>query len=133
MQNPASLSGHPVHPSLITLPVGLWAFSLFCDLLYVGGLEAELWSNLALFAMVGGFVGALIALVLSGFVDLEVAGRPAGEGAWASTYLNVALIVVALYGREAGSATSGSASTRDRRCRRRARVCGAFPALLSRA
>lgn len=39
---------------LIALPVGWWAFSLFCDLLYLGGLEARLWSNLALFAMVGG-------------------------------------------------------------------------------
>jgi len=28
------------------LPVGLWVFSLFCDLLYLGGAEAEIWSRL---------------------------------------------------------------------------------------
>lgn len=96
MGNPASLSGQPVHSMLIALPVGLWALSLFCDLLYLGGLEAELWSNLALFAMVGGFLAALVALALSGFFDLRSLAdrRVKGLGI---TYLNVALIVVALY------------------------------------
>ena len=40
MQTPASISRHPVHPLLTVLPVGLWVFSLFCDLLYLGGAEA---------------------------------------------------------------------------------------------
>jgi flagellar biosynthesis protein FliQ len=37
--------------------------SLFCDLLYLGGAEAALWSPLALYTMVGGFVVALAAAV----------------------------------------------------------------------
>ncbi|HWM44617.1 MAG TPA: DUF2231 domain-containing protein [Burkholderiales bacterium] len=81
MQTPASSFKHPAHPLLVLVPVGLWVFSLFCDLLYLGGAEAEIWSRLALYSMVGGFVGAFTAVVLPGFV----------------AQMNVALIVVALY------------------------------------
>jgi uncharacterized membrane protein len=49
------------HPALIALPVGLWVVSLFCDLLYLGGAEAALWSPLALYTLVGGLVVALAA------------------------------------------------------------------------
>ena len=81
MQIPASISRHPVHPLLVVLPVCLWVFSLFCDLLYLGGAEAEIWSRLALYTMVGGFIGAFTALALPGFV----------------ARMNVTLIVVGLY------------------------------------
>jgi hypothetical protein len=81
MQTPASTSKHPVHPMLVVLPVGLWVFSLFCDLLHLGGAEAEIWSGLALYAMAGGFICAFTAIALPGFV----------------AHLNVSLIVVALY------------------------------------
>jgi len=81
MQIPASISRSAVHPLLIALPVGLWVASLLCDLLYLGGAAPELWPRLALYTMVGGFVGALTALTVPGFV----------------THLNVTLVVVALY------------------------------------
>ena len=81
MHIPASISRSPVHPLLIALPVGLWVASLLCDLLYLGGAAPELWPRLALYTMVGGFVGALTALTVPGFV----------------AHLNVTLVVVALY------------------------------------
>jgi len=81
MQSPASISRSAVHPLLIALPVGLWVASLLCDLLYLGGAAPELWPRLALYTMVGGFVGALTALTVPGFV----------------AHLNVTLVVVALY------------------------------------
>jgi uncharacterized membrane protein len=96
MQTPASISRHPVHPTLIVLPLGFWVFSLFCDLLYLGGAEAGIWSRLALYTMVGGFVGALAAVALSGFVDLRsLADRQVKRTGL--THLNLTLIVVALY------------------------------------
>jgi uncharacterized membrane protein len=96
MQTPASISRHPVHPMLIVLPVGLWVFSLFCDLLYLGGAEAGIWSKLALYTMVGGFVGALTAVVLAGFVDVRLLADHQVKRT-GLTYLNLTLIVVALY------------------------------------
>ena len=53
----------PVHPLLAAVAVGLWIVSLFCDLLYLGGAEAALWSPLALYTMVGGFAAVLAAVV----------------------------------------------------------------------
>jgi uncharacterized membrane protein len=81
MQTPASISKHPVHPMLVVLPGGLWVFSLGCDLLYLGGAEAEIWPRLALYTMVGGFIGAFTALALPGFV----------------ARMNVTLVIVGLY------------------------------------
>lgn len=96
MAAPASIRAQAIHPMLIGIPLGLWAFSLFCDLLYLGGAEAAIWSPLALYAMVGGFVSALTAVGLAGFVDLRaLADREVKS--LGVTHLNLALIVVALY------------------------------------
>ena len=63
-------------PTLIAIAAGFWILSLFCDLLYLGGAEAELWLPLALYTMVGGFAAALAALaprvVRTGLVHLPV-------------------------------------------------------------
>ena len=82
MQPPVPAPKHPVHPMLVVLPVGLWGFSLFCDLLYLAGGEAEIWSRLALYAMVGGFISALTALALPAFGLIR---------------MNITLLVVVLY------------------------------------
>jgi uncharacterized membrane protein len=74
----------PVHPLLAAIPVGLWIVSLFCDLLYLGGAEAAIWSPLALYTLVGGFVVALAAVVPR-FKEVGLAHVP------------VNLIVVSLY------------------------------------
>jgi uncharacterized membrane protein len=96
MQNLATIRKHPVHPTLIALPLGFWVFSLLCDLLYLSGAEAGIWSKLALYTMVGGFVGALTAVVLAGFVDVRLlADRQVKRTGL--THLNLTLLVVALY------------------------------------
>ena len=33
MRTPASIFKHPIHPMLIVFPIGLWIFSLACDLI----------------------------------------------------------------------------------------------------
>ena len=47
----------------MAIPLAFWIASLFCDLLYLGGAEAAIWSPLALYTMVGGFVAALAVAV----------------------------------------------------------------------
>jgi uncharacterized membrane protein len=69
MSSPASIKGHPIHPMLVALPVGLWTLALACDVVYVLDLGGESWANAALFAVGGGVVGALLAAV-PGLVDL---------------------------------------------------------------
>jgi uncharacterized membrane protein len=69
MRTPASIAGHPIHPMLIVFPVGLLIFSLICDLISLRSPDPQTWATVALYTMVGGFVGALAAAV-PGFIDL---------------------------------------------------------------
>ena len=69
MRTPASIFKHPIHPMLIVFPIGLWIFSLACDLIRLAGASGDAWSTVAFFSMVGGFIGALCAAV-PGFIDL---------------------------------------------------------------
>ena len=69
MSTPASIKGHPIHPMLIAVPVGLWILALICDVVYTLGLAGELWSGAALVAIAVGVIGALLAAV-PGLIDL---------------------------------------------------------------
>ena len=57
------------HPMLIVFPIGLWIFSLVCDLIRLAGASGDAWSTVAFFSMVGGLIGALCAAV-PGLIDL---------------------------------------------------------------
>jgi len=69
MITPASIRKHPIHVMLISFPIGLWAFSLVCDLVHFFGWGGAEWETVAYFTMAGGIVTALIAAV-PGFIDL---------------------------------------------------------------
>src|SRR3954453_9994197 len=94
MRTPASIAGHPIHPMLIPLPIGLWIFSLVCDLIHAGGSANAAWTTVALYTMGGGIVGALLAAV-PGLIDLL--SLPAGPRATAIKHMAINLTVVALY------------------------------------
>jgi uncharacterized membrane protein len=63
-----SIAGHPIHPMLVTLPIGLWIFSLICDFGFLMTGEQS-WAVTAYFTLGGGIVGALVAAV-PGLIDL---------------------------------------------------------------
>jgi uncharacterized membrane protein len=67
MASPASIKKHPMHPMLIALPIGLWVFALFCDLLGTAGKNGN-WNTVALYCVAGGIIGAVIAAV-PGLID----------------------------------------------------------------
>lgn len=68
MSTRVTVAGHPIHPMLVTLPIGLWVFSLVCDFGYVITGD-ERWAITAYFTLGGGIVGALLAAV-PGLLDL---------------------------------------------------------------
>ena len=69
MRTPARIAKHPIHPMLVPIPIGLWLFSLVCDLVHRFGGTSPNWEIVATYAMVGGIVGALLAAV-PGFIDV---------------------------------------------------------------
>lgn len=98
MRTPASILRHPIHPMLIVFPIGLWIFSLACDLIRLAGAPGTAaWITVALYSMVGGLIGALCAAV-PGLIDLLYykGGTPPVKKI-ALTHMTINLIVVALY------------------------------------
>jgi uncharacterized membrane protein len=75
MSSPASFKGHPIHPMIIPLPIGLWIFSIISDLIFKFGYGGAVWNDVAFYTLAGGIVGALIA-ALPGFIDLTGLSNP---------------------------------------------------------
>ena len=96
MRTPASIARHPIHPMLVPVPIGLWLFSFVCDLVLVfgPGANASTWATVALYCMIGGVIGALLAAIF-GFVDmLSLPPAPKRVALW---HMAINLTVVALY------------------------------------
>jgi uncharacterized membrane protein len=62
MSTRVSIAGHPLHAMLVTIPIGLWIFSLVSDIAYLST-EDMRWATTAYFTLGGGVVGALLAAV----------------------------------------------------------------------
>lgn len=94
MRTPASIAGHPIHPMLVPLPIGLFVFSFICDLIYVFGSGNPNFAIVALYTMAGGIVGALAAAIF-GFIDLmSLPPEPRKTGL---AHMTINLVVVVLY------------------------------------
>ncbi len=97
MRTPASVLTHPIHPMLIVFPIGLWVFSLACDLIRLAGAPGSAWVTVAFFTMIGGLIGALCAAV-PGFIDLFFyKGGAAPVKKTALMHMTINLAVVVLY------------------------------------
>lgn len=95
MRTRASVAGHPIHAMLIVFPVGLFIFSLICDLVSLCVADAATWTIVALYTMIGGFIGALIAAI-PGLIDL-LSLTDARVKKIAITHMSINLVAVALY------------------------------------
>lgn len=97
MRTPASIAKHPIHPMLVSFPIGLWIFSLICDLIAVSVTTPATWFMVAFYTMVGGLIGALAAAV-PGLIDLLYykGGTPVVKKL-AVTHMSINLVAVVLY------------------------------------
>jgi uncharacterized membrane protein len=94
MRTPANIAKHPIHPMLVAIPIGLWIFSLACDVIRVLGANSPNWQVAAYYTLVGGILGALVAAV-PGFIDMLA--LPRGLKRIALIHMTINLTVVALY------------------------------------
>lgn len=94
MRTPAQIAGHPIHPMLVTLPIGLWLFSFACDLIGLRSDTPETWATVSLYAMVGGIIGAAGAAI-PGVIDfMSLRDRPTRQTALAHMVLNVTVLTL---------------------------------------
>lgn len=96
MKSKFAIAGHPLHPMLVVVPIGLFAWTLISDLVYFASDSNQMWYDIAFWTDIAAIVSALIA-ALPGIGDyLTVAARSDSRGiATAHGVLNV--IVVLLY------------------------------------
>jgi len=91
---PASVDKHPLHPILVALPIGLWIFSLVCDVVYRFGPHEEIWPLMAWYAIVAGLVGAVAAAVPGAIDFFSITDPPAGRVALLHLLVNAGLVVL---------------------------------------
>lgn len=93
---------------LVTLPIGLWTFSLVADLvhLYTG---QPVWATMAFYTLAGGLGGALLAAI-PGLVDgFSKSARPFRKTVLA--HMALVLVVLAFMGVSFYLRTTGMAGT----------------------
>src|SRR5215467_9264908 len=98
METPASIARHPLHPMHVGVPIGLWLFSLVCDVIvYASNVEEIeiLWFTLGYYTLGAGLAGALAAAV-PGLVDY-LSLRERRQRELATIHLLLNLVVIALY------------------------------------
>ncbi|HWH99847.1 MAG TPA: DUF2231 domain-containing protein [Propionibacteriaceae bacterium] len=85
--------GHPVHPILVTVPIGAWVCSLVFDLISYGSAEPRTWSVGAMWLVLFGAIGAALAAVW-GVIDFL--NLPKGTGAFNTGRIHAVLNSTAL-------------------------------------
>jgi uncharacterized membrane protein len=62
MESRLKLAGHPVHPMLIVLPLGLFSIAVLFDLVYLAT-DDQVFAEVAFWNITAGIVGGLLAAV----------------------------------------------------------------------
>ena len=88
-----TIAGHPLHPILVTLPIGLFVAALAADIAYVAD-GSPGWALASRWLLGGGLAGALLA-ALAGFADF--AGNTdirALRDAWLHLFANLTVVMI---------------------------------------
>jgi uncharacterized membrane protein len=92
----ANVAGHPLHPILITLPIGLFVATLLFDIIFWRTMN-EAYATSALWLLGFGLIAAAAA-ALAGLTDFLGDSRIRGLGdAWHHAIGNVIMVVVQLF------------------------------------
>ncbi|HEX3672370.1 MAG TPA: DUF2231 domain-containing protein [Candidatus Cybelea sp.] len=94
MQGKATLGGHPLHPMLVTFPIGCFVAAVVSDVISIWA-GPVFWAAMSTWLILFGIAGALLAAFF-GFVDYISAPmtvRAKSIAAWHMT-LNIAAIVI---------------------------------------
>lgn len=94
MRSKFSIAGHPLHPLLVALPIGLFAWAWVCDLVFIAN-DDKMWYDLSFWTGIAAVVTALVA-ALPGIGDyLTLAMKSDARGmATAHGLLNVTIVVL---------------------------------------
>ena len=95
MQSKIAIAGHPLHPMLVPLPIGMFVASVVADIAYLLTDRDHMWYDIAFWTLIFGIVSGLVA-ALAGFGDFWLVARytDARELTTAHMLMNVAALVL---------------------------------------
>jgi uncharacterized membrane protein len=96
MPSKFSIMGHPIHPSLVALPIGLLVWSLLSNIIFAISDDNTMWYDIAFWSGLAGIVTALAA-ALPGFGDLFTMARKTDAAQMAIAHMILNLSMVALF------------------------------------
>lgn len=96
MRSKFSIAGHPLHPMLVALPIGLFAWALAADIVYLARDHEHYWYSISMWSGIAAIITALLA-ALFGFGDYFTMARKTQDAAVATAHMVLNLIVVVLY------------------------------------
>jgi uncharacterized membrane protein len=97
MQSKFSIRGHPFHPILVTIPIGLFTWAFAADVIYLLTDKNKMWYDISLYS--GGFgVIAALAAALPGFGDYFTMAIKSRIAAMATAHMLLNLALVGVFG-----------------------------------
>ena len=96
MRSKAALGGHPLHPMLVAVPIGLAVWTLIAGIVYVVSDENQTWYDIAFWSGFATWVSALVA-ALPGLIDLIGVAIKSDSRLMALTHAGINVAVVALF------------------------------------
>lgn len=112
MKSRAAIGGHPIHPFLVTVPIGAFILAVIGDCAYYQT-QSESWYELSRVAILVGVVSALVA-ALAGFADYFGVQMSARGRRLATLHMALNLTVVALFAASLALRWNGGALTGSR-------------------
>jgi uncharacterized membrane protein len=113
MRSKFALGGHPIHPMLVAIPIGLFAWALVADIVYLARDHDRLWYDISFWSGIAAVISALIA-ALPGFGDYFTMAVKSEAAAVATSHMVLNLTVVALFSIAAVLMRSAGATEGDR-------------------
>src|SRR5690242_828132 len=96
MRSKFAIAGHPLHPSLVAVPIGLFGWTLLADIIYLASGRDHMWYDIAFWTGIAAIVSALVA-ALPGFGDYFTMAINSTARAMATAHMLFNLTTVALY------------------------------------
>jgi uncharacterized membrane protein len=100
MPSKFSIAGHPLHPTLVGVPIGLFVWTLIADLVYVIGDRDVTWYDIAFWTGIAAVLTALFA-ALPGFGDYFTMAVNTDARGMATAHMLLNLTIVLMYGAAA--------------------------------
>jgi uncharacterized membrane protein len=110
VQSRFSIRGHPLHPLLVTVPIGLFIWTFIADLVYLASDSDETWYDISLWTGVAAIFAALVAAV-PGFGDYLTVALHSNSRIMATFHMVLNLSVVALFAIAAALAVDDGATS----------------------